>query len=475
MNDEHSNDDDDDEEDDKVKMTEDEFWEQYLSRPKPKPKKPGRALLVVNVDDSNTRRLNQRMDWLVKNIFDGGYERDHFVLISSHVVTSVYTKLKKTYPWVLYESWQDLYTKLMLGGFFEYFESPYFQFAMFLNVRDNMKPGLGYGLQEVRAERCVLRAMFLASQGNCLFTEWGCAEITADTPREWIINKYGRGTVEMYGELVQKQKKASGLHPVPAFTIMLDHFLPPIDEKDKEIPKPTMDLIKKAMSNELFSSYGRFKGYWKAYFGMYFLQDGYEVVYERWRHLRSIQSALIRNRLHIRYWYNASSWLQMGLDLSMIASAMLLFALLTLGFSLVCTPLPPAYVLTSPARFVFWCSYWHFQYPVYEYHRMDRLTLTEIFRYFRTLSLRFFAIELFIFGYIYFLLNEKNLFILTFVVGYTFLRLFARMLVPGFVFPDFIVPVIFAVAAFVFVREMSKMSLAERALKGVFAKSYFET
>src|SRR5690606_4300060 len=65
--------------------------------------------------------------------------------------------------------------KLRSEGYFvnTYREQRHFDFALLVHIRRDFSPGLGYGLEECCAERCLLRAMFLAARGNVLFVDWG--------------------------------------------------------------------------------------------------------------------------------------------------------------------------------------------------------------------------------------------------------------------------------------------------------------
>ena len=83
-----------------------------------------------------------------------------------------------------------MYSKLRGEGYFEnpFREQHHFDFAVLIHIRRDWASGMGYGLEECREERSLLRAMFLAARGNVLFGDWGLPlGVDPDATREKLL------------------------------------------------------------------------------------------------------------------------------------------------------------------------------------------------------------------------------------------------------------------------------------------------
>lgn len=190
-------------------------------------------LLVVRVEFRDHYqapvRLKEHISWLEENIFPWAplNQQTRDLVLLTHPVDKVYLHLERPFNWLIFNDAEDLYAKIMSQGFFEsYVAKKQFDCAIYINVRDT-GIGCGWGLAEGIEERCILRAMILAANGNVLFGDWGYAgnappTVThEDLKRDFKMHSYIYPSVEL--QMVKKE--GPRVHANLPFIRMLDHFL----------------------------------------------------------------------------------------------------------------------------------------------------------------------------------------------------------------------------------------------------------
>jgi hypothetical protein len=181
-------------------------------------------------------------------------------LVDSHhcklvLIGKYYMDSTKMVGWVPFAYWDDLYTKLMTGGHFtNYYTKETYDFGLYLNLRDDGGAGLGYAKEEMQDERCILRAMFLATRGNVLFGDWGWP---AECPPETTHEELRRKCVEpayVYASVASRWYPREGRYTVNRpLLLFLDHFLQPIEAKEKSLSDETIQRIVRGVEGTLFS------------------------------------------------------------------------------------------------------------------------------------------------------------------------------------------------------------------------------
>src|SRR4051794_30890972 len=99
------------------------------------------VLLLVRVD--HVRSCKEKIEWLERNVFPRRvFPHRKLVLIG---FTHDYLDLDEPQNWEFFFDWQDLYSKLLSGGFFSELlgSKQYFDFAVHINIRRNGDAGLG--------------------------------------------------------------------------------------------------------------------------------------------------------------------------------------------------------------------------------------------------------------------------------------------------------------------------------------------
>lgn len=282
------------------------------------------VLLVVRICGSYNSNKQQQLDWLEKNVFpltEYGFGRYLFVY-GDPLTTS------RLFPdwWTVCE-WNDLYTKLMLGSFLDDDEA--FQFALLVTLANDNHAGMGYGREETRPERCILRAMTLASRGNVLFGEWGFPnECQLGTTHSFLQSKYVLNSY-LYVETMNKMSLASEtsdgcrLEMNTPFILFLDHYLDPISKKDVKLSDESMRRIQECIQCSYFSQSQLDQAERNAYFQLYFARDEQFVEYHQWKNGRQLQRWSVDIYFFCRRYVASSSIVELCLDGSILVVCML--------------------------------------------------------------------------------------------------------------------------------------------------------
>ena len=269
-----------------------------------------RVLLVVRADDPQDPK--RQLEWLEQNIFpESEYPRRRLAYVG--LLSKIH---KMTDPWKYdaFKDFEDLYSKLRGEGYFvnTFREPRHFDFALLIHIRQDFSSGMGYGLEERRGERCLLRAMFLAARGNVLFGDWGLPMGTLpDVSREQLLE--GR-VLNQYIYTKVRYRRYPDLLPNVPFTKVIDHFLTPVRKADPCLPPEHMKRIKQATNGTLFTEYQLKLAIWNAWWNLYFAADGFCLIYHRWIHFRFFQIAIIDLYVYFRRWSVSSDWLEICID-----------------------------------------------------------------------------------------------------------------------------------------------------------------
>ena len=346
------------------------------------------VLLVVRVefDFNKVHRLKERINWLEGNIFPFPHFQNRSLILFSSSAPLLAKSLDSLYAWTLYEDYNDVYTKIMnrsfLVGLPEH--DQYFQSAVFLNIRDDGKVGMAWGLREGYHERCIIRAMFLQAKGNVLFGDWGWAGSTPpdydpvvlkrqlSIPDYWYVRK----------GLHVMQNTEEHRHVNTPFIRVLDHFLRPQYASDETLSEENMDKIKRMKEDKLFDGPAKKRALWSAHHDLLFPQDYYCLDYHRWHtSLRLIQVILIQAYVRFRMWFASSTWVELGVDLAIFALWSVFFAVVSFVIQNnehFIRFVPTAPLSFQPLRFVGWYVF-HFMIYLEHYPPDDRPTFRERF------------------------------------------------------------------------------------------------
>jgi hypothetical protein len=326
------------------------FW-------KDEPSHSERVLLVVHVDVfHDVKRIAEQIAWIGKNVFPFSVFRKRRLVLMSYQVQKVIHALDEPWDWEPFEDWQDLYRKLLVGGFFVKLlpSEHYFHAALFINVREDGTAGCGYALPEVKSERCILRAMFLASRGNLLFGDWGWAvgyspRVTHDELiRTTILPTY------IY-ENVSFQWYPGNVRAGRALLLFLPHYLRPQFATKDALTLRTMENVREMVNCTLFDAYARRRARWNAYWWLYFAEDG-NLLEHQWVIGQELHWSLIENYVAFRLWMGSSFYKAIFRDVVLfLLLGPCLFALVE--FLMLNEPIP-----TSLVHALIWFCGWQLVY-----------------------------------------------------------------------------------------------------------------
>ena len=288
-------------------------------------KKEKRVILIVKVD--YFIGVMDHLNWLAENVFPKKKYPERNLVLYGDVYQLRLIFGDYSCPWELFgaadgNEWQDLYEKLLNGGFFRpntslYREfAEYFDFGLFLNVRPDGKAGLGYGREECSSERCVLRALFLAAQANVLFGDWGHpSEMRQNWSDEHLRAWYYR-LPYMTNNDCRRIYGLKELDYLPyaslPFLAILNHYFPcphrAISQEAKTLPEPIMEMIERGCRGQLFDEKERNRAWWVAWWTMYFAIDGVTLSHHRWKRFRTLHVVGVFRYIDGRIWIGSSTW-----------------------------------------------------------------------------------------------------------------------------------------------------------------------
>jgi hypothetical protein len=367
----------------------------------PIPHTDKRIIVVVNlaIDGDFDDIFVDHLNWLSSFFASFDPWNCRLVIIGKYFIKNTHQFSR----WVAFADWQDLYTKLMTGGYF-YNDNKRtsFDFGLFLNMREDGKPGFGYGRSERCDERCILRGLFLAARGNVLFGEWGCPEdFKLDVTHEELRLKCVMHTY-LYAETGLRwypdQSYYNVNRPVLFF---LNHFLQPIALHQSDLPEDSIKRIQQGIEGTLFTRQELRRAYCKAYVELYFADDGWRIHYHQWPMvLRPVQLAGIQMYVTLRSWQVSSTWAELAVDYVSLFFSMGVYTLLTGAFSAwwkeesMALEDPRAWLLGS-SSYLTWLFLWPFllKRQPYVLEGNDRFSAKLMLEFFLSFAIVFTGLE----------------------------------------------------------------------------------
>lgn len=326
-----------------------------------------KVLVVVRLGNG-VKNLRERLKWLEDELFkEVSPFKKWLILIGS-------TPEEMVPKWRYYPKWEALYGFLLDDGFFEHFydKKRRFDFGLYLNLRNNRDPGLGWGMEERYDERCITRAMIFAADGNVLFGDWGYPDAChPDTTFEELRETMDLSAY-MYIKVQERRYPRGNKYKNRPFVLMLDHYLKPTEAEKPALLEESILRIQKGVNKIHFTPEQLKYALWNARFQMYFASDGFHLVHHRWKYFQELQVAIVMNYIRLRGWYVSSTWLEKVLDLFLIFITASLFAIMSgiiqqqEGFR--------AFIWLE-VKYVLWIAFWETLFIERKSRPEDRLTV----------------------------------------------------------------------------------------------------
>jgi hypothetical protein len=347
------------------------------------------VLLVVQLDRL-VKNANERLTWLEQNVFPSTvFNHRRLILYSGSALNSnFYKNVKEPWKWDVFPTWEAVYNYLCLPSQNHYSfrrgKNP-LDFAIFLNVREDGDPGLGYGMRERRSERCILRATTLACGGNVLFGDWGWpAGCTPETTDEELREMYALPPY-MYPKV--NYRLYPGHWRNRAFIHMLNQFLTPIYADSPTLPDSTRTKVMEGVNRDLYTRSELRKAWWNAYWHLYFAEDGLVIRYHCWPwYLRNFHLSIIFNYIQVNAWIVSCTLREIASDLFALFLVMLLFtgARACLIYSLLSfdwnVDLDGVFS-SGPFWYLLWFVVWHVMNKPKDIMQMDHIPTSTLFKH----------------------------------------------------------------------------------------------
>ena len=278
----------------------------------------------------------ERLRWLANLFSHAKYPHRRLILIHHRCIWFVDAPIGQVLrDWECYDHWQDVYAKLLdgrytAGGYgpaasqywLDRFDVMYqFVFGVFINLReDKSEAGFGYGLPEVRQDRCPLRALLLATRGKAVCLDWG-------HPSDLGPSYRGSGSVAAVADMLDHNiriypdarlrwqgatRTSYGLPDMHssqqpfARAIRNGHYLGTFSSKFDALPEAVVEDLCAGIDEHLFTEAQAKRGWWIGWWELFFAEDNYVVAYHRWRSVPHLQYAVV-DRFAIAQHYWASS------------------------------------------------------------------------------------------------------------------------------------------------------------------------
>ena len=356
------------------------------------PLSENRFIVVVNAStnymppDYSVRALAQ-LKWLAEMFSKRKYPKRRLVLIHDHWIWFTPGAVGDSlHQWECFDAWEDVYAKLLEGG---YAAGPYspdwlnpldkahqFMFGVFINLRlDKSEAGFGYGLCEVRTDRCPLRALLIATRGKAVCLDWGVPSDLGEDYRftgsvaalpgllDHDIREYSKARQRRQrrrGEEVTDKGLPDFHDPQQPFAraIRNGHYLGTCSSSLDALPEPVLADLLRGVEDALFTEEQAKRGWWIGWWDLFFAEDCWCVPYHRWRRFPKLQYAAAERFVVARHYTASSSWAELAVDAFSLVACGASFALCDAAAFSARLPSPAALLVGGPFTVMFLSWFW---------------------------------------------------------------------------------------------------------------------